>query len=162
MFYRIESKSVFKVLSLSTDMQSSTDLYWWAPNQCIKLDNSTQIITDADLDIQAAERGNPGTWSVWLTSLKRCIRACYHIIYDNSAKSRCSNLLFLIMSLKHMLLFLESKFTCPVCSQRFTKLSSRNMWHRVLLQNPSYRQTLVHPQWQMENVRFLTIHSLAR
>ena len=122
MFCRIDSKSVFTVLSLSTDMQSSTDLYWWAPNQCIKLGNSTQMITNVDLNIQAAERGNPGAWSVWLTSLKRCIRACYHIIYDNSAKSQCSNLLFLIMSLKHMLPFLESKFTCPVCSQRFTKL----------------------------------------
>ena len=57
MFCRIDCKSsVFKALSLSTEMQSSTDLYWWAPNQCIKLENSTQMITDVDLDIQAAER----------------------------------------------------------------------------------------------------------
>ena len=44
------------------------------------------------------------------------------ISHGNGAKSQCSNLQFLIMSLKHMLLFLESKFTCPMCSQRFTKL----------------------------------------
>ena len=44
------------------------------------------------------------------------------ISHGNGAKSQCSNLLFLIMSLKHMLPFLESKFTCPMCFQRFTKL----------------------------------------
>ena len=59
MFCRIDCKSVFKVLSLSTEMQSSTDLYWWALNQCIKLGNSTQMITEVDLDIQANAGGNP-------------------------------------------------------------------------------------------------------
>ena len=44
------------------------------------------------------------------------------ISHGNGAKSQCSNLLFLIMSLKHMLPFLESKFTCPMCSQSSTKL----------------------------------------
>ena len=44
------------------------------------------------------------------------------ISHSNGAKSQCSNLLFLIMILKHMLPFLESKFTCPTCSQRFMKL----------------------------------------
>ena len=43
------------------------------------------------------------------------------ISHGNGAKSQCSNL-FLIMSLKYMLPYLESKFTCPMCSQRFTKL----------------------------------------
>ena len=32
-----------------------------APNQCIKVDNSTQMITEVDLDIQRAARGNLGT-----------------------------------------------------------------------------------------------------
>ena len=44
------------------------------------------------------------------------------ISHGNGAKSQFSNLLFLNMSLKHMLPFLESKFTCPMCFQRFTKL----------------------------------------
>ena len=44
-------------------------LHWWAPNQWVKVDNSTQMITEEDLDIQAAARGKPGTKSVWLTSL---------------------------------------------------------------------------------------------
>ena len=48
-------KSVFKVLSFSTEMQSSTDFV------LRKVDNSTQIIMEVDLNIQAAARGNPGT-----------------------------------------------------------------------------------------------------
>ena len=44
------------------------------------------------------------------------------ISHGNGAKSQCSNLLYLIMNLKHILPFSESKFTCPMCSQRFTKL----------------------------------------
>ena len=44
------------------------------------------------------------------------------ISHGNGAKSQCSNFRFLNMSLKHMLSFLESKFTCPVCSQHFAKL----------------------------------------
>ena len=44
------------------------------------------------------------------------------ISHGNDAKSQCSNLLFLIVSLKYMLPYLESKVTCPMCSQRFTKL----------------------------------------
>ena len=36
-------------------------LHWWAPNQCSKVDNSTQMITEVDLDTQAAAKGNPGT-----------------------------------------------------------------------------------------------------
>ena len=48
-------KSVFKVLSFSTEMRSSTDFV------LRKVDNSTQIIMEVDLNIQAAARGNPGT-----------------------------------------------------------------------------------------------------
>ena len=48
-------------LSLFTDMQPSTDFALIAPNQCIKVDNSTQMMTEVDLDIQAPARGNPGT-----------------------------------------------------------------------------------------------------
>ena len=42
------------------------------------------------------------------------------ISHGIGAKSQRSNL-FLIMSLKHMLLFLKSKFTCLMCSQCFRK-----------------------------------------
>ena len=58
MFCRIDCKSV---LSLFTEMQPSTDFAHRAPNQCIKVDNSKQMIMEVDLDIQAAVRGNPGT-----------------------------------------------------------------------------------------------------
>ena len=61
MFCRIDSKSV---LSLFTEMQLSTDFAHRAHNQCIKVDNSTQMITEVDLDIQAAARGNATTSSV--------------------------------------------------------------------------------------------------
>ena len=36
-------------------------LHWWAPYQWFKVDNSTQMITEEDLHIQAAARGKPGT-----------------------------------------------------------------------------------------------------
>ena len=62
-------------------------LHWWAPNQCIKVENSTQMITEVDLDIQTAARGNPGTLSVWLTSLKHCTRTCSQL-YQESQHSQ--------------------------------------------------------------------------
>ena len=58
---RIDCKSVFKVMSFSTEMLSSTDFALMSTQSCIKVDNSTQMITEVDLDIQAAARGNRGT-----------------------------------------------------------------------------------------------------
>ena len=58
MFGRIDFKSVFKALSFSTDIQFSTDL---APNQRANVAKATKMITDVDVDIQAAVRGNTGT-----------------------------------------------------------------------------------------------------
>ena len=58
MFSTIDCKSVFKVLSLSTEMHFSTDLALRTPNQLIKVDEAAQIISNAYLDVQTAVRGN--------------------------------------------------------------------------------------------------------
>ena len=58
MFSTIDCKSVFKVLSFSTEMQFSADLALRTPNQLIKVDEAAQIISDAYLDVQTAVRGN--------------------------------------------------------------------------------------------------------
>ena len=58
MFSTIDCKSVFKVLSFSTEMQFSADLALRTPNQLIKVDDAAQIISDAYLDVQTAVRGN--------------------------------------------------------------------------------------------------------
>ena len=61
MFCRIDCKSVFKVFSLSTEIQSSTDLAQMNTQSITKVDGSTQMITEVDLTIEAAARVNPGT-----------------------------------------------------------------------------------------------------
>ena len=58
--------------------------HWWTPNQRIKVDDATQLITEVYLDVQTAVRGNFWIWSVWLTSLKRCIRACYCYLFKHA------------------------------------------------------------------------------
>ena len=55
MFPKIYCKSVFKVLSRSTEMQHD--------EQLTKVDNTTQMITEIYFDIQTAARGNTGTKS---------------------------------------------------------------------------------------------------
>ena len=51
MFCRTDFKLVFKVLSLSTKMQFSTDLARMSSQPRITVDNETQMITEVDLDI---------------------------------------------------------------------------------------------------------------
>ena len=76
MFCRIECKSVFKVLSLFTEIKFSTDLALMNTQpQRIKVDGATQMITEVYPNVPTAVRGNFWTYSVWLTSLKRSIRA---------------------------------------------------------------------------------------
>ena len=59
MFYRIDCKSVFKVLSLSTEMQFSTDpALMNTPKQRIKVDDATKMITEVYLHVQTVVRGN--------------------------------------------------------------------------------------------------------
>ena len=48
-------------MSLFTEMQPSADFALMSTQSIIKVDNSTQMVTEVDLDIQAAARGNPGT-----------------------------------------------------------------------------------------------------
>ena len=55
MFPKIYCKSVYKVLSRSTEMQHDEHL--------TKVDNTTQMITEIYFDIQTAARGNTGTKS---------------------------------------------------------------------------------------------------
>ena len=55
MFPKIYCKSVFKVLSRSTEMQHDEHL--------TKVDNTTQMITEIYFDIQTAARENTGTKS---------------------------------------------------------------------------------------------------
>ena len=50
-------------------------LHWWTPNQRIEVDDATQMITEVYLDVQVAVRKNFWIQTVWLTSLKCCIRA---------------------------------------------------------------------------------------
>ena len=57
MLCRIDCKSVFKVLSLSTEMQFSTDLALMNTKPQ-RIDDPTQIITEVYLDVQTALRGN--------------------------------------------------------------------------------------------------------
>ena len=61
MFCRIDCKSVFKVFSPSTEMQSSNDLALMNTQSITKVDDSTQMITEVDLTIKAAARVNPRT-----------------------------------------------------------------------------------------------------
>ena len=68
----LQVKSVFNVLECNFQLI----LHWWAPNQRSNIYNAMQVIMEVYLDIQTAARGNTGIKSVWLTSLKRCIRAC--------------------------------------------------------------------------------------
>ena len=59
MFCRSDCKSVFNVLSLSTEMQFSTDLAQMNTQpQRVKVDDATQMITEVYLDVQTAVRGN--------------------------------------------------------------------------------------------------------
>ena len=57
MFCRIDCKSVFEVLSLSTEMHFSIDLALMS-NTKQHVDNTTQMITKVDHDIQTAARRN--------------------------------------------------------------------------------------------------------
>ena len=57
-FCKIDCKSVFKVLSLSNEMHDEMILDWWTPNERIKVDDATQMITEVYLDVQTAVRGN--------------------------------------------------------------------------------------------------------
>ena len=52
---KIHCYSVFKVLSFSTEIQSSPDFALIST----KVNNLTQMITEVNRDIQAAARGNP-------------------------------------------------------------------------------------------------------
>ena len=61
LFCRIDCKSVFKVFSPSTEMQSSNDLALMNTQSITKVDDSTQMITEVDLTIKAAARVNPRT-----------------------------------------------------------------------------------------------------
>ena len=65
LFPKIYCKSVFKVLSRSTEMQHDEHL--------TKVDNTTQMITEIYFDIQTAARGNTGTS---LTHLIGCRAGC--------------------------------------------------------------------------------------
>ena len=59
MFCRTDCKSVFNVLSLSTEMQFSIDFAVMnSQPQRIKVDDTTQTITEVYLDVQTAVRGN--------------------------------------------------------------------------------------------------------
>ena len=59
MFCRTDCKSVFKVLSLSTEIQFSTDLALMNTQpRRIKVDDATQMITEVYIDVQTAVRGN--------------------------------------------------------------------------------------------------------
>ena len=59
MFCRTDCYSLFKILSLSTEIQFSTDLAQMNTQpQCIKVDDATQMITEVYLDVQKAVRGN--------------------------------------------------------------------------------------------------------
>ena len=57
---KIHSNSIFKVLSFSTEMQSSTDFALINT----KVNNSTQMITEVNRDTKAAARGNRRKYSV--------------------------------------------------------------------------------------------------
>ena len=59
MFFRIDCKSVFKVLNLSTEMLFSTDLALMnTQTQHIKVDDATQMIMEVYRDVQRAVKGN--------------------------------------------------------------------------------------------------------
>ena len=59
MFCRTGFKSVFKVLSLSIEMQFSTDLVLMNTQpQRVGVDDARQMITEVYLDVQIAARGN--------------------------------------------------------------------------------------------------------
>ena len=59
MFCRTDCKSVFKVLSLSAEIQFSTDLALMNTQpRRIKVDDATQMITEVYIDVQTAVRGN--------------------------------------------------------------------------------------------------------
>ena len=72
MFFINVCKSVFEVLGCSFQLI----LHWWAPNQRTNVGNAMQVITEVYFDTQTSARGNTGILPVWLTSFKRCIRAC--------------------------------------------------------------------------------------
>ena len=72
MFFIIVCKSVPEVLGRSFQLI----LQWWAPNQGTNVVNAMLAITEVYFDTQTFARGNTGILSVWLTSFKRCIRAC--------------------------------------------------------------------------------------
>ena len=59
MFCRSDRKSVFKLLSLSTEMQFLIDLALMNTQpQRIKVDDATQMMTEVYFDVQTAVRGN--------------------------------------------------------------------------------------------------------
>ena len=65
-------------------MQFSTDLALMNTQpQRIKVDDATQMMTEVYFDVQTAVRGNFWTYSAWLNSLKRCIRAWKHVAQDS-------------------------------------------------------------------------------
>ena len=51
-------KSVFKLLTFSTEVQFTTELALMDTQQRIKVDDATQMITEVYLDDQTAVRGN--------------------------------------------------------------------------------------------------------
>ena len=51
-------KSVFKLLTFSTEVQFTTELALMDTQQRIKVDDATQMITEIYLDDQTAVRGN--------------------------------------------------------------------------------------------------------
>ena len=61
MFCRTDCKSVYKVWVFELRCSFQMILHWLKPNQSIKVDDATQIITELYFDIQTPARGNTGT-----------------------------------------------------------------------------------------------------
>ena len=69
MFCRIELSQYLRYWAFPLRFSFQLILYWWTPNQRIKVDDATQMITEVYLDVQAVVSENYWTWPVLLTSL---------------------------------------------------------------------------------------------